>query len=63
MCYFKMRRHCFHASYGYKTWTKPVRVAAVGNAENTTSDVHDIADVRYYSLINAFLKFPTFQRA
>ena len=33
--------------YGYKTWTKPVRVAAVGNAENTTSDVHDIADVRY----------------
>ena len=58
-----MRRHCFHAPYGYKTWTKPVRVAAVGKAENTTSDVHDIADVRYYSFINAFLKFPTFQRA
>ncbi len=27
-----MRRHCFHAPYGYKTWTKPVRVAAVGKA-------------------------------
>ena len=37
----------FMLPYGYKTWTKPVRVAAVGNAENTTSDVHDIADVRY----------------
>lgn len=59
-----MRCHVFMQNYGYNTWMKLVRVAAVGKAENTTSDVHDIVDACYlFVFCCTFLKFPTFQRA
>lgn len=47
MCYFKMRRQSFHATLRIQNVDETCRVAAVGNAENTTSNVHDTADVRY----------------
>ena len=54
----------FMQNYGYNTWTRLIRVAAVGKAENTTSDVHDIVDACYlFVFCCTFLKFPTFQRA
>ncbi len=59
-----MRRHCIHAFLQTcKTWTKPVQVAAVGIAVNNDRYVHDTVDACFVSLLNAIVKFPTFQLA
>lgn len=44
----------FCITYGKKSWTKPVQIAAVGKAEKTTSNVHDIADAHYLSVFLLF---------
>lgn len=45
----------FCITYGNKkSWTKPVQIAAVGKAEKTTSNVHDIADAHYLSVFLLF---------
>lgn len=50
-----MRSHRFlHYLRKQKSRTKPAQIAAVGKAEKTTSNVHDIADAHYLSVFLPF---------